>query len=323
MDRHRYIPLVGYPRKWLLLTGCLALNGTLGMTHPSTVISSQIRHTYHNMSRLQLLVDLNFTTINQYHHLRYIEFTTGSSPNFDDETTFLSPLPPYCEPSSPLEENIIDLHDSEELHFLDANEELPDPDVPTQSFMDSFETVDDLDAHSLACDYYPCHEPPLPPISTPFNDMAGLSNICAAVHHVSGDDTPADYDPCFSHLPSPAAYNSATHLLGSVDLKPRSTSLHRPFPVIFDSGASLAISPCKDDFVGPIQRLPTERRLGGMAAGMLIEGVGTVRWTFQADGKFLVVNSRCYYVPDSKARLISPQRLFSKQKGITGEFAHC
>ena len=320
MDRHRYIPLVGYPRKWLVLTGCLALNGTLGMTHPSTVISSQIRHTYHNMSRLQLLVDLNFTTINQYHHLRYIEFTTGSSPNFDDETTFLSPLPPYCEPSSPLEENIIDLHDSEELRFLDANEELQDPDVPTQSFMDSFETVDDLDAHSLACDYYPCHEPPLPPISTPFNDMADLSNICAAVHHVSGDDTPADYDPCFSHLPSPAAYNSATHLLGSVYLKPRSTSLHRHFPVIFDSGASLAISPCKDDFVGPIQRLPTERRLGGMAAGMLIEGVGTVRWTFQADGKFLVVNSRCYYVPDSKARLISPQRLFSKQKGITGKF---
>lgn len=58
-----------------------------------------------------------------------------------------------------------------------------------------------------------------------------------------------------------------------------------------------------------------------MAAGMVIEGVGMVQWTFQVDGKFLVVNSICYYVPDSKARLISrPQHLFSKQKGITGKF---
>ena len=57
-----------------------------------------------------------------------------------------------------------------------------------------------------------------------------------------------------------------------------------------------------------------------MAAGMLIEGIGTVRWTFKADGKYLVVNTRCYYVPDSQARLISPQRLFNKQQGITGKF---
>ena len=150
--------------------------------------------------------------------------------------------------------------------------------------------------------------------------MAELSEIMASIHHVSCDALNSDYAPSSLQLPSPSAYNTATGLLGIVDLKPH-TPHSPPFPVIFDSGASLAISPCKEDFVGQIQPLPQEHCLGGMAAGMLIEGIGTVRWTFKADGKFLVVNSRCYYyVPDAKARLISPQRLFNKKHGITGRF---
>ena len=144
--------------------------------------------------------------------------------------------------------------------------------------------------------------------------MAGLSEIMALIHHVSCDALDSDYAPSSLQLPSPSAYNTASGLLGTVDLKPH-TPYSPPFPVIFDSGASLAISPCKEDIVGPIlQPLPQERRLGGMAAGMLIEGIGTVQWTFKADGKYLVVNSRCYYVPDAKASLISPQRLFNKNK---------
>ena len=149
--------------------------------------------------------------------------------------------------------------------------------------------------------------------------MAVLSKIMASIHHVSCDELDSDHTPSSLQLPSPSTYNAATGLLGTVNLKPH-TPHSPPFPVIFDSGASLAISPCKEDFVGPIQRLPQERRLGGMAAGMLIEGIGTVQWTFKGDGKYLVVNSWCYYVPDSKARLISPHRLFNKKHGITGRF---
>jgi len=109
----------------------------------------------------------------------------------------------------------------------------------------------------------------------PLNDMAGLSKIIASVYHVSGPMTDtADHEPTLGQLPSPAAYNTATGLLGTVDLKALKPG-SPPFPVIFDSGASLAIT-CAEDFVGPIQRLPHERRLGGMAAGMLIEGIGTV-----------------------------------------------
>ena len=44
------------------------------------------------------------------------------------------------------------------------------------------------------------------------------------------------------------------------------------FPVIFGSEATLAISPRKEDFLGPIIPFQIERRLIGMAGGMAIAG---------------------------------------------------
>ena len=58
-----------------------------------------------------------------------------------------------------------------------------------------------------------------------------------------------------------------------------------------------------------------------MADGMQILGTGTIKWSFHTTAnKLMVIHSRCYYVPKSKARLISPQRLFNKKRGITGSF---
>jgi hypothetical protein len=51
-------------------------------------------------------------------------------------------------------------------------------------------------------------------------------------------------------------------------------------PVIFDTGASLAITHDKSDFSGPITLPTTDLRLGGMAQGLKIEGIGPVTWTF-------------------------------------------
>lgn len=45
------------------------------------------------------------------------------------------------------------------------------------------------------------------------------------------------------------------------------------FQVIFDSGASKAISGYKENFIGEIVTPDTEMCLGGMANGMLIEGL--------------------------------------------------
>ena len=91
------------------------------------------------------------------------------------------------------------------------------------------------------------------------------------------------------------------------------------FPVIFDSGASLAISGHKGDFVGDI--VPTRTlKLGGMAHGMPIEGIGVGKWCFTIGRTSITVHTQCYYVPNAKARLISPQRLFRKTAGIHGQF---
>ena len=37
-------------------------------------------------------------------------------------------------------------------------------------------------------------------------------------------------------------------------------------------------------------------------------------------GKHIVIHTQCYYVPSSKIRLISPQRLFNKKKGVNSDF---
>ena len=69
--------------------------------------------------------------------------------------------------------------------------------------------------------------------------------------------------------------------MGKVDLF--GTSLPGKFPVIFDYGASLTISPDKQDFSGPIEMIDYDQRLGGMAKGMHIEGVRTIKWSFRTE----------------------------------------
>ena len=66
---------------------------------------------------------------------------------------------------------------------------------------------------------------------------------------------------------SPRAFLSLE--LGRVDLLLPDMSSSTSFTVIFDTGASLAITFNKDDFVGPI-RLLDNQKLGGLANGLII-----------------------------------------------------
>jgi hypothetical protein len=129
-----------------------------------------------------------------------------------------------------------------------------------------------------------------------------------------------------SSCPLPVAYNSSLRGLQNF-INP---SYVESFRVIFDSGCSLAISPnrenfigdlCWGDFIGDLRRPIQDLRLGGMANGMLIEGIGVVEWSFESSsGATVTIKTECYYVPASKVRLISPQRLFNSSQGISGEF---
>ena len=87
-------------------------------------------------------------------------------------------------------------------------------------------------------------------------------------------------------------------------------------PVIFDTGASLAITPRKVDFDGPLTIPEGELCLGGMANGLYMEGVISVRWTLNhTDGSKIAKQSLAYYVPKAKSQLLSPQLLFDKSTG--------
>lgn len=92
-------------------------------------------------------------------------------------------------------------------------------------------------------------------------------------------------------------------------------------PVIFDTGASLGITFDRNDFDGPLTKPEGELRLGGMAQGLQIEGIGSVTYTFRNGNQAEVqIRSNCYYVPKAKVRLLSPQRLFNHKRNVGGKF---
>ena len=78
-------------------------------------------------------------------------------------------------------------------------------------------------------------------------------------------------------------------------------------PIIMDTGASLAITGSKQDFVPDSYQEVTSLKFGGMAAGANIAGVGNVVWTFPCDnGDQMAIVLTCYFVPSANTRLLSP-----------------
>ena len=93
------------------------------------------------------------------------------------------------------------------------------------------------------------------------------------------------------------------------------------YPVIFDTGASLAFTGNKQDFLPNTYKEVHSLKLGGMAAGATIDGAGDIVWTFAfSNGDQLSICTRCYYVPSATTRLLSPQKLLNKQNGQSGKY---
>jgi hypothetical protein len=85
--------------------------------------------------------------------------------------------------------------------------------------------------------------------------------------------------------------------------------------VIFDTGASLAITPKLSDFVESPRRLARPMRLVGMANGIESAGIGIIALTFTAkDGTEMQIRTEAYRVPAAKQKIVCPQRLFNKKR---------
>ena len=82
---------------------------------------------------------------------------------------------------------------------------------------------------------------------------------------------------------------------------------HPTFPVILDTGATITITPDHTDF--GLEYTPSEGDvLQGLAAGLQIEGTGTVQWAFHLDfGLELELSLPAYYVLRACQHLLSPQ----------------
>ena len=293
-----------YPRRWMLLS-CYMLASAFVSPNtfqlPPLTPMPYFRQSWHRTIHLDSLVDFTSGTLLQFHRLQFA--TYFSSPPGGDHTVVtareVGGAPQNCHGVGGSgrvlqhSQGVDGVRSSGGAYFFDC--------FSSMTAMDSFNTVT------------PCS-------LTPQNDIFDVKNIClpeATVqcdHHTSYDVT-LDTFPVPALSPTPQSLIATA--LGDVNLK--YSCAISSFPVIFDSGASLAITFDRSDFVGTIRPL-SNQYLGGLANGLEIKGIGTVHWKFRSKTGVMTVVSSAYYVPAARARLISPQRLFNAAKGVTGRF---
>ena len=320
--------LRSYPTRWLILS-CLCVVGSRGAQHPATIISHQLHSTLQRSVSLCTMIDASPSLCIQYNRYRFNEFSPATVPSEE----------PTDEPHEDLSE-YLDCLDT--IHEIEGEEtvsttsqtefhdciDIPgfEPLLSLLSFaLSPTVTIITPRPSGLEVPFLDCYtEPPDDDIffeSTAGENWPGWIELgffdwtsdCLKdtylVNCVPKTSTALELATI-----SPSAY----HAIATTTINPVSVSTC--FPVIFDSGASKAISGNLDDFAGPITPAPPNLTLGGMANGMKIEGEGTIEWSFYDGTNTVIVRTQCYYVPQAKVRLLSPQRLFNKNQGTGGVF---
>ena len=90
---------------------------------------------------------------------------------------------------------------------------------------------------------------------------------------------------------------------------------------IWDTGATRPVSGYTGDFIGPMIIPSTPLLLGDIASGLVVEGIGTVKWSFYSDnGTLLTLHLKAFYVPTCKQRLLSPQKIFCPTENVRCTF---
>ena len=92
------------------------------------------------------------------------------------------------------------------------------------------------------------------------------------------------------------------------------TSALSKFPLVFDSGASLSLTPVKGDFIGPIHPC-AHPGLQQLTSTVDVMGIGTAQWTVNdVFGTTTVIETTTLYVPQAEIRLLSPQAWFKEMQ---------
>jgi hypothetical protein len=82
--------------------------------------------------------------------------------------------------------------------------------------------------------------------------------------------------------------------------------------LILDTGASVSVTNCSADFITAIRPIQ-HTTLKGIAAGLTIKGLGTVRYTVRDDSgrEHTITIPEVLYVPDCPSRLLCPRQVLS------------
>ncbi|KAI2509045.1 hypothetical protein MHU86_5421 [Fragilaria crotonensis] len=89
----------------------------------------------------------------------------------------------------------------------------------------------------------------------------------------------------------------------------RSPRTKKTSPIIWDSGASISITPDLSDFEGPVTSPGTITQLKGIAKGLQIKGQGEVTGCPRSSSKPSTSQSPAFHVPNIKVRLLSTSSL--------------
>jgi hypothetical protein len=88
-------------------------------------------------------------------------------------------------------------------------------------------------------------------------------------------------------------------------------------PIVFDTEASMSVSPVREDFIGDLDP-PTTYALHGLKGKIDVLGTGTLTWTvFDVHGVTRSITTRAHYIPEASIRLFSPQVYFNEQGGMS------
>lgn len=86
-------------------------------------------------------------------------------------------------------------------------------------------------------------------------------------------------------------------------------------PIVFDTGASMSVTPRIEDFIGKPE-VPTTDALYGLKGKIKIVGTGVVSWNvFDINGVTRKIKTTAHYIPEASTRLFSPQVHFQEQDG--------
>jgi hypothetical protein len=153
--------------------------------------------------------------------------------------------------------------------------------------------------------------PPEPMDSTLSSPQANsVNSILALCFHTPSSAAPiAPINPLTTPLLR-MALQAPSRFRNAATVSPKDPfSPPQRIPIIWDSGASVSITPIKSDFAN-LEPPSRTIQLRGIARHLTIEGQGTVAWSLHdASGSLRTLLLPAYYVPSIKVRLLSTTSL--------------